>query len=137
MEQGYSNALGGLSVDIFKGIRKVEPYADFSWKRHKVLLSNIANADTPNYRALDLELRKEAERIPLKRTNPKHIAPAGEGNFRIVEVNRRLLGNDRNNVSLEEEMAKLAQNRIAYEVYMRMITGGIEKLNSVIKGGSR
>ncbi len=126
-----------MSVDIFKSIRKVEPYADFSWKRHKVLLSNVANADTPNYRAKDLEFRREVERIPLKRTRPKHIAPSGTEGFRVVEIRRTLVGNDRNNVSLEEEMAKLAQNRIAYEVYMRMISGGIDKLNNVIKGGRR
>ncbi len=138
MEQGHSDALGGLSeVDIFKSIRKVEPHADFSWMRHKILLSNVANADTPNYRAKDLEFSREVRRIPLRRTHPKHIAPSSPARFRVIEVRRNLVGNDRNNVSLEEEMAKLAQNRIAYEVYMRMIAGSVDKLNNVIKGGSR
>jgi len=61
MEQGDSDPLGGLrEVDIFKSIRKVEPYADFSWTRHKILLSNIANADTPNYKARDPPPRKDS-----------------------------------------------------------------------------
>ena len=124
-------------MDIFKGIRKVEPYVDFTWERHKVILSNIANADTPNYRAKDLAFKEQVKRIPLKTTNPKHIKSVSEGKFRIVEVKRKLVGNDRNNVSIEEEMAKLAQNRIAYEVYMRMISSGIDKLNNVIRGGRR
>jgi len=124
-------------LDIFKGIRKVEPYVDFTWKRHKIILSNIANADTPNYRAKDIEFRKQVEKIPLKTTNPKHIKPIGKEKFRVVEINRRLVGNDRNNVSVEEEMAKLAQNRIAYEVYMKMVSGSVDKLNNVIRGGKR
>lgn len=124
-------------MDIFKGIRKVEPHVDFTWKRHKVILSNLANVDTPNYRAKDLEFKKQVERIPLKTTNPKHIKPLSEEGFRVIEVKRRLVGNDRNNVSVEEEMAKLAQNRIAYEVYMKMISGNVEKLNNIIRGGRR
>ncbi len=122
-------------MDLFEGVRKVRPYLDFTWKRHKVILSNIANADTPNYRALDLEMRKRLETIPLKVTNPKHIRPSSGTQFRVIEVKRPLVGNDRNNVSVEEEMAKLVQNRIAYEVYMRMATGSLEKLNRVIRGG--
>jgi flagellar basal-body rod protein FlgB len=124
-------------LDLFKGVRKVEPFLDFTWRRHKVILSNLANADTPNYRALDLEMRKGRRTIPLKTTNPKHIRPAEETRFRVIEINRRLIGNDRNNVSIEEEMAKIVQNRIAYEVYMRMVSGSLEKLNRVIRGGRR
>jgi flagellar basal-body rod protein FlgB len=45
------------------------------------------------------------------------------------------VGNDFNNVSLEEEMAKLTQNRVAYEAYMRMVRGSVDKLNNIIKEG--
>lgn len=124
-------------MDLFKGIKKLEPRVDFTWKRHKVILSNIANADTPNYKAKDLEFKEEVDRISLKTTNPKHIKPIGSEGFRVVNVNRGLVGNDRNNVSVEEEMAKLTQNRLAYEVYMKMISGNIDKLNNVIRGGRR
>ncbi len=122
-------------MDIFKGIRKLESRVDFTWKRHKVILSNIANADTPNYRAKDLKFREEVNSIGMKITRRKHISPTTGERFKVVEVRRGLVGNDRNNVSIEEEMAKLAQNRIAYEVYMKMISDNIEKLNKVIRGG--
>ena len=125
-------------MDIFKGVEKVKPYLDYSWKRHKVILSNIANADTPNYKALDVVFKKEVQKLSLKVTRPKHIKPPEEKvKFRVVEIKRGLVGNDKNNVSVEEEMAKLAQNRIAYEVYMRMASGSIDKLNNVIRGGRR
>ncbi|WP_457600027.1 flagellar basal body rod protein FlgB [Hydrogenivirga sp.] len=124
-------------MDVFKGIRRLEPRVDFTWKRHKVILSNIANADTPNYRAKELKFREEVNSIGMKVTRRKHITPSGGERFRVVEVKRGLVGNDRNNVSVEEEMAKLAQNRLAYEVYMKMISGNIDKLNNVIRGGRR
>ena len=121
-------------MDIFKGVDKVLPHLNFAWKRHKVILSNIANADTPNYKVKDVVM--EEERVAkLKITREKHINPkSGEG-FRVIEVQRRLVGNDFNNVSLEEEMAKLTQNRVAYEAYMKMIRGSVDKLNNIIKEG--
>jgi flagellar basal-body rod protein FlgB len=121
-------------MDIFRGIDKVLPHLNFVWKRHKVILSNIANADTPNYRAKDVVMEEESVG-ELKITRERHINPkSGEG-FKVIEIQRRLVGNDFNNVSLEEEMAKLTQNRVAYEAYMRMIRGSVDKLNNIIKEG--
>jgi flagellar basal-body rod protein FlgB len=99
-----------------------------------VILSNIANADTPNYRAKDVVMEEESAG-KLKITREKHISPKSGEVFRVIEIQRRLVGNDFNNVSLEEEMAKLTQNRIAYEAYMRMIRGSVDKLNNIIKEG--
>lgn len=119
---------------FFRGIDKVLPHLNFAWKRHKVILSNIANADTPNYRAKDVVMEKESVG-KLKITREKHISPKSKEGFRVIEIQRRLVGNDFNNVSIEEEMAKLTQNRIAYEAYMRMIRGSVDKLNNIIKEG--
>jgi len=121
-------------MDIFRSIDKVLPYLNYTWKRHKVILSNIANADTPRYKAKDLIMEKEGGG-KLKVTREKHIFPKGGESYRVIELQRRLIGNDLNNVSLEEEMAKLSQNRIAYETYMRMVRGSIDKLNNIIKEG--
>jgi flagellar basal-body rod protein FlgB len=121
-------------MDIFRGIDKVLPHLNFVWKRHKVILSNIANADTPNYKAKDVVMEEESVG-KLKITREKHISPKSREGFRVIEIQRRLVGNDFNNVSLEEEMAKLTQNRIAYEAYMKMIMGSVDKLNNIIKEG--
>ncbi|WP_448588104.1 flagellar basal body rod protein FlgB [Thermocrinis sp.] len=121
-------------MDIFRGINKVLPHLNFVWKRHKVILSNIANADTPNYKAKDV-IKEEETAGYIKVTREKHLSPKGKEGYRVVELQRRLVGNDFNNVSLEEEMAKLSQNRIAYETYMRMAKGSIDKLNNIIREG--
>ncbi len=121
-------------MDIFKDVRGVVPYLDYTWKRHKVILSNIANADTPNYRTKDVAFSLDMP-AKLKTTREKHIKPTSSENFKVFEVRKRLVGNDLNDVSIEEEMAKLSQNRIAYEVYMRFATGSLEKLRTVIREG--
>ncbi len=121
-------------MDIFKGVEKVMPFLNYTWKRHKIILSNIANADTPNYRTKDVAFSLE-EGGRLKITRPSHMKPSNSENFKVFEVGKRLVGNDLNDVSVEEEMTKLNQNRIAYEVYMKFATGSLEKLNTVIREG--
>ncbi len=123
-------------MDIFKGTNELQPYLDYRWKRHKIILSNIANADTPNYRAKDVVFIKELKgMIPLKTTREKHITPSKVPRIEVRDIERRLVGNDKNNVSIEEEMAKLTQNRIAYEVYMKMSMNGLNKLKNTIREG--
>ncbi|MFN3599083.1 MAG: flagellar basal body rod protein FlgB [Aquificaceae bacterium] len=121
-------------MDLFKGADKIVPYLNYTWKRHKVILSNLANAETPNYRAKDVSFNIE-DSAQLKTTRGKHIKPVGSESFKVFEVRERLVGNDLNDVSVEEEMAKLSQNRIAYEVYMKFATNSFNKLKNIIKEG--
>lgn len=121
-------------MDIFKDVREVMPYLNYTWKRHKVILGNLANADTPNYKAKDVAFSLDVPEN-LKTTRDRHIKPTASEDFRVFEIRKRLTGNDLNDVSIEEEMAKLSQNRIAYEVYMRFATGSLEKLRTVIREG--
>lgn len=122
-------------MDIFEGVDKLRPYLNYTWKRHKIIVSNIANADTPRYKAKDVLFRIDGEGKSLKTTREKHIKPSKSEDFKVVEIRRGLVGNDLNNVSVEEEMAKMAQNAIAYQTYMRMATGSLQKIGDVIKEG--
>ena len=60
-------------MGLFKSAEELKPLINFTWKRHKVLLSNIANADTPNYRRRDLVIKFEIPAVALKKTREKHI----------------------------------------------------------------
>lgn len=121
-------------MDLFTVVEQIKPYLDYTWKRHKVLLSNLANADTPNYRRRDLVIKFELPEVVLKRTRKEHFTNVRLPEFKVVEQKKGLVGNDRNNVSIEREVAELVKNRIAYEVYMRFAMGSLNTLNRVIKG---
>ena len=66
---------------------------DWSQQRQRVLAENVANADTPNYRARDLQpLKFEAPGqaagsgimpVSLAQTEPGHIAGAGTSNTKF------------------------------------------------------
>ena len=83
--------------------------------RQNVLAQNIANSDTPNYRARDLkplEFRemiegpKEDDGVQISRTNMRHIFVDEITSYETV-INRE---------SSETEMMKVAETQIQYEL---------------------
>ncbi len=94
--------------------------------RHDVIASNIANANTPGYKAFDVILREHAgamKPIEPNRTHPRHLTqsdPASPGGLRF-ERSREAARLDGNNVSLDQELGKLMENRVMYEVGMELM----------------
>jgi len=88
--------------------------------RHDVISANVANANTPGYRAFDLVLNQTlgaSSPLDLARNDPRHISPAPVATSTGTDTVRsnapgRL---DGNNVSLESEFIKLTENRIMYQ----------------------
>ncbi|HUC48221.1 MAG TPA: flagellar basal body rod protein FlgB [Xanthobacteraceae bacterium] len=99
--------------------------------RQEVLAENIANADTPNYRARDLvppdfsRQLSEVSSVGLAVTNPNHIAGQGGGgdsNFATDADARYEIRPRGNGVSHEDEMMKLGNNQMDYEAVTAMYT---------------
>lgn len=102
--------------------------------RQKLLAENVANADTPNYRARDLVppnfdsmLRGGVRSAATAgasigagpmRTDPAHIGATGSTVQNRFEVRRNtglVATPDGNRVNLEDEMLKVAQNQMDYQ----------------------
>ena len=94
--------------------------------RQSVLAQNIANSDTPNYRARDLkplEFRemiegpKEEDGVQINRTNMRHIFVDEIASYETV-INRDSSQTTPtgNAVLLEQEMMKVAETQIQYEL---------------------
>ena len=113
----------------------------------EVISSNIANINTPGYRCKNLDFEKEIEKIltpnnfklKLLVTNKKHISSketTNEINPKIEECNTPVIGNDKNNVDLDREMAKLAKNQLLYNAYVQLFSKRVKMLkDSIIQGG--
>ncbi|TFG41557.1 MAG: flagellar basal body rod protein FlgB [Syntrophobacterales bacterium] len=114
--------------------------------QHQVLSSNVANADTPNYKAfevaVDEELRKldtGKARIQLARTQSSHL-PVSR-----AEVDRVTLRNspaptlslraDGNTVDLDRTMGDLSENTIKYKTSAQLIGMKFKSLLNAIQGG--
>ncbi|MBF0283503.1 MAG: flagellar basal body rod protein FlgB [Magnetococcales bacterium] len=118
---------------------------DLRQRRQDIIASNIANADTPGYKAKSLEfeaamaefLPKPGD-LPMARTHPNHLpAPYGEyqmGDVHAVET--PIPKGDKNSVDLEQEMARMSANQLLYNYAIQSMSGQISKLKMVIDGNA-
>jgi flagellar basal-body rod protein FlgB len=90
-------------------------------QRQRVLAENVANADTPGYRARDLaqpnfeRMVQSASSVTLATTNPAHIAVGGSSQFAEDNDSHYEARPRGNTVSHEDEMLKLAGNQMDYD----------------------
>lgn len=84
--------------------------------RQRVLAQNVANADTPGYRASDLQPFAQAlagAQGVMARTDPRHLAPRHDGR---VQRERHPLERsiDGNGVALDREAMRIADTETAH-----------------------
>ncbi|WP_453996960.1 flagellar basal body rod protein FlgB [Bacillus nitroreducens] len=124
-------------------IHSLEKALDYSALRQKVISNNIANVDTPNFKAQDVSFRNLLSnelnsRIRANRTNNKHVefTSSTRSNGPIISKNDTAYNHNGNNVDIDKEMALLAENQIYYNAVTQRISGKFNTLQSVIKGGN-
>ena len=119
-------------------------------QRQQLLASNIANADTPNYKARDIDFTAAlqgalARNTPpagvLKATSPNHMGGAA-GNPDIlpngtpVQYRGTVQGAvDGNTVDMDVERNQFTDNAIRYEAGISLINSQIRGLMAAIQGG--
>lgn len=114
-------------------------------QRQQVLASNIANADTPNYKARDLDFRASLQSalkgdpapggVKLAATAPGHLA--GKPGFADAGLLYRTpaQGNvDGNTVDVDAERAAFADNTVHYEFNLTRLTQQIKGILAAIQG---
>ncbi len=138
-------------------IRVVAKALDGTSKRHTAIVSNIANAETADYKGIhvlfedNLKQAIEAENtggnmprfLPkgsLKTTNEKHINPkpyatSVDDSKALIEKSEFVYRYDKNGVDIEKEMAELARNTQRFMALSRLEAKSFNTLRTVIKGG--
>ncbi|MGB9667532.1 MAG: flagellar basal body rod protein FlgB [Thermosulfidibacteraceae bacterium] len=132
---------------IFKnmGLAVVEKSLEFIEKRGEVIASNIANADTPFYRAGRVsfeEALQEAiysDRLKLEVTSEKHIINVKDLDEVEPSFYRKLypVRNDMNTVNIDEEMAEYAKTHLKHIALTNSYFFTISMLKYAIMGGRR
>ncbi len=114
----------------------------FRAHRNEVLSSNIANADTPNYKARDLDFGQalksaQQQSISLKRTSDLHKQAWGTSDIGAKTMYRvpTQPSLDGNTVSTDVEQAQFAENALQYRASLAFLDGSIRTLRMAIKGG--
>ena len=111
-------------------------------QRNQVLSSNIANADTPNYKARDLDFGEalkgaRQDSISLTKTSDFHKAAWGvstDGARTMYRVPTQPTL-DGNTVAMDVEQAAFAENALQYRANLAFLDGTIRTLRFALKGG--
>ncbi len=113
--------------------------------RQELLASNIANADTPNYKARDVDfasalqnaLAGTSPKLPVVQTSPTHLeGNAGAGILGAPVMYRRPVqpSADGNTVDMDVERAQFADNALRYEASVRFVSDDVQTILTAIRG---
>ena len=120
-------------------IHLLENSLAYSSLKQKVIVNNIANVDTPNYKAQEVSFKTELDRATLQanRSNDRHFEfKRGSSNIEINTRRTTAYNHNGNNVDIDKEMADMAENQIYYNVLVDRMNGKFNALKEVLKGGN-
>ncbi|PKO88214.1 MAG: flagellar basal body rod protein FlgB [Betaproteobacteria bacterium HGW-Betaproteobacteria-12] len=112
-------------------------------QRHQVLASNIANADTPNFKARDFNFeramqnalagRMEAGGIGLAQTATGHLASGGGNSPAELQFRKETQSAvDGNTVDMDVERAQITENALQYQILTQLIGDKFKGLRSAL-----
>ena len=114
--------------------------------RQELLASNIANADTPNYKAKDIDFANALQgalsgspgQLPLATTSQQHLAggATGESVMGALVMYRNAVqpSADGNTVDMDVERAQFADNALHYEASVRFISEQVKNVLIALQG---
>lgn len=118
-----------------------------SSQRSEVIARNLANSDTPNFKATDIDFRKALDQAlgsanagALKTTQSRHMAGPSGGNFidgiPLQTVDRAPLAPslDGNTVDVSLEQAEFAKNAVRYQASLNFLNSQMRGLMTAITG---
>lgn len=132
-------SLGSLFDNTIAGLEK---QLDLSWRRNQAITSNISNAETPGYRAVDVNFSTELERAfgapeqqisSVLKTNGQHIDTISQTGAHMITDYSGATRSDGNNVDLDVQMGKLALNAGRYSMSSTFLFKKMSTLLSVIR----
>ena len=133
---------------LYKPVDTLQKGLSASWLRNAVIRNNIANIETPNFKASDVEFEaffaralQEEPGFVGTRTHPGHReigSPAIDLEsihpkvFQRKDLSMRM---DGNNVDIESENVKLAQNSLYYNTMLEKMNSELRRLRMAINEG--
>ena len=134
-----------MKVDLFQNqtIDAMGAYMSRLSQRQQIVASNLANIDTPGYKAKDVSFHATMQELmtdnsgELKTSSPDHssdmiaIMPRAQA-FEVQGLTPRA---DQNNVDLDREMMKLSETSFGYSMMTQFLRGKFRTISMAINEG--
>lgn len=115
-------------------------------QRHQVLASNIANADTPGYKARDFSFDSAMQNVlagransgvVLARTASGHIAGGSGAAHSAIQFRKETQSAvDGNTVDMDVERTQIAENALQYQILTQLISDKFKGVRSALSSTS-
>ena len=115
-----------------KTLKSLTTALNFREMRQELISSNVANANTPGYKAKKLDFEEALARaldvdgqMQMNTTDGRHHN-VGNGGFNNLEPEiydnpNGVVSEDGNTVDVEAEMAQMAENKLMYDALVQLI----------------
>jgi flagellar basal-body rod protein FlgB len=110
-------------------LQLLQGYLDVASNRQQLIVSNMANVDTPGYHTKDLDFQAAMRRV-MSSGDQSVLEPVSQ------EVPGLMERPDGNNVNIDRESLLLSQTQLQYQMGVQLIRSEFSRLLSAIKGGS-
>ncbi|MBW1670614.1 MAG: flagellar basal body rod protein FlgB [Deltaproteobacteria bacterium] len=121
-----------MDILFNKTIEMLSTILDFRSERNKMIASNIANIDTPRYKPKELVFKKQLEdfidngtEVTMTKTDKRHLSKQSSHNFEVI--------NSEEAVKIDNEMEKLAENHLMYNLTVELMARKFKGLDSVLR----
>ena len=115
---------------------------DSQSERHLLISSNISNIDTPGYKAKDIDFKGAlraalgtGDGLAMRTTHKGHIGPNNsdiKGLQAETFVESDAAKSNGNNVNIDKEMMKLAENQISYNASIQLLSKRVSTIRAAI-----
>lgn len=123
-----------MTIDFDKALGVHLNTVDFRIQRAKVIAGNLANVDTPNYKARDISFEQAMDSI-ANQARMNHIQRRDASqHYTLLYREPMQPSQDGNTVELGVEQAKFAENAMAFETSMTFLNMKLNGLREAIKG---
>jgi flagellar basal-body rod protein FlgB len=133
-----------MTVSLDPMIGKLQDVLDLRLQQHALTASNLANADTPGYKAkvvdfghvLDQAMGEDSA-LTLARTDPRHLAAMGASAEQppVLELEPAPWSVDGNSVLPEREVARMQSNALMYNALAQGLDHKLTLLRFVVSDG--
>jgi flagellar basal-body rod protein FlgB len=137
-----------MNSDI-AAIQLLQNALDVSQLRQRVYANNIANVDTPGFKRQDVNFESllaanmsESPQsgfgqryIPIPDMASVNLSQALQVQPQVVTDTSTTVDNNGNNVDVDAEMSKLAENQIHYNAIVQDLQSRFSRLKNAINGG--
>jgi flagellar basal-body rod protein FlgB len=132
------------NISFNNTFKMLESAMNVSKQRHSLLVSNVANLDTPGYKAKDLDFKStmaralnDSQRMDIIKTDAGHMGQSPGSSISADVVEEEGEWNGYNWMNVDQVMTKLTENNLIYRTSAEALLRKIAIMKEVLREGGR